>query len=173
MATAFTLFTRPGVFSWDHLDEARRVLAGAMESARRLGARPRLRMRRARRALRRGSRRTGSVTMVDADVEAVRSATRSAADAPESRTIARCTSDVALAVRDERFDVVVTNPPFHVGKATDLSVPLQFIHEAWECCARGGRLFLVANRTLPVRARDLSAFWKHRHAAWTGGASRC
>jgi 16S rRNA (guanine1207-N2)-methyltransferase len=44
---------------------------------------------------------------------------------------------------------VVTNPPFHVGKATDLNVPLQFIQESWEVLATGGRLFLVANRTLP------------------------
>jgi 16S rRNA (guanine1207-N2)-methyltransferase len=56
---------------------------------------------------------------------------------------------VAAAVLGERFDVVVTNPPFHVGKATDLSVPLQFIHDAWEVLAPGGRLYLVANRTLP------------------------
>jgi 16S rRNA (guanine1207-N2)-methyltransferase len=56
---------------------------------------------------------------------------------------------VAAAVAGERFDVVVTNPPFHVGKATDLNVPLQFIEESWEVLAPGGRLFLVANRTLP------------------------
>ena len=36
-----------------------------------------------------------------------------------------------------------------VGKTTDLDVPLQFIHDAWNVLASGGRLFLVANRTLP------------------------
>lgn len=45
--------------------------------------------------------------------------------------------------------MVVTNPPFHVGKATDLDVPIQFIHDAWKVLAPGGRLNLVANRTLP------------------------
>ena len=58
-------------------------------------------------------------------------------------------SDVAEAVIDERFDLVVTNPPFHVGKQTELSVPMQFIEDAWEVLAPGGQLFLVANRTLP------------------------
>ena len=58
-------------------------------------------------------------------------------------------SDIAGAVLDERFDVVVTNPPFHVGKATDLDVPIQFINDAHNVLASGGRMFLVANRTLP------------------------
>jgi 16S RNA G1207 methylase RsmC len=58
-------------------------------------------------------------------------------------------SDVAEAVIDERFDLVVTNPPFHVGKQTELSVPMQFIEDSWEVLAPGGQLFLVANRTLP------------------------
>jgi 16S rRNA (guanine1207-N2)-methyltransferase len=52
-------------------------------------------------------------------------------------------------VGDERFDVVVTNPPFHQGKATDLTVPLQFIADAHAHLRVGGRLYLVANRTLP------------------------
>lgn len=59
------------------------------------------------------------------------------------------TSDVGSALLGERFDVVVTNPPFHVGKATDLAVPLQFIHDAWQLLSPGGRMYLVANRTLP------------------------
>jgi pseudouridine synthase len=62
-------------------------------------------------------------------------------------------------VRDEGFDVVVTNPPFHVGKATDLDVPQQFIADAHAVLANGGRLFLVANRTLPYEQAI-----KHRSA---------
>lgn len=142
------LFTRPGVFSWDHLDEATEVLAGAMQiqpgdSVLDLGCGGG-----ALGVLAARLSQTGLVTMVDADVEAVRSATRTAADAGIVNYRA-LTSDVTLAVRDDRFDVVVTNPPFHVGKATDLSVPLQFIHESWDVLRAGGRLFLVANRTLP------------------------
>jgi 16S rRNA (guanine1207-N2)-methyltransferase len=91
---------------------------------------------------------SGPVTLVDADVEAVRSATRSvaAAGVENCRVLP---SDIAGAVLDQRFDVVVTNPPFHVGKATDLDVPLQFIRDAWDVLDAGGRLLLVANRTLP------------------------
>jgi 16S rRNA (guanine1207-N2)-methyltransferase len=78
----------------------------------------------------------------------VRCAVRSAQAASLSNASAS-TSDVASAARGERYDVVVTNPPFHVGKATDLDIPLEFIRQAWEVLHAGGRMYLVANRTLP------------------------
>jgi 16S rRNA (guanine1207-N2)-methyltransferase len=142
------LSSRPGVFSWDHLDEATAILAGVVavhpgESVLDIGCGSG-----ALGVLAATLSGTGSVTMLDADVEAVRSATRSAATAGLTNVRA-LTSDVAAAVIGERFDVVVTNPPFHVGKMTELSVPLQFIHDAWAVLAPGGRLYLVANRTLP------------------------
>ena len=144
----FRLSSRPGVFSWDHLDEATTLLADVMtvnagESVLDIGCGCG-----ALGVLAATLSGSGTVCMLDADVEAVRSATRSAAAAGLTNVRAS-TSDVAAAVLGERFDVVVTNPPFHVGKATDLNVPLQFIHDAWEVLAPGGRLYLVANRTLP------------------------
>lgn len=145
------LFTRPGVFSWEHLDEATEILAEQMlvdQGAEVLdlgcgsGALGVV-----------ASRLSGSgrVTMVDADSEAVRSAEQSAIAAalPDFRAI---TSDIAHAVRDQRFDVVVSNPPFHVGKATALNVPLQFMRDAFHVLRPGGRVLLVANRTLPYEA---------------------
>ncbi len=144
----YTLYTRPGIFSWDHVDEATAILADAIQvpngaSVLDLGC---------------GCGALGIVAaslsgggplcMLDADVEAVRSATRSAES--NGVTSARAlVSDVASAVLDERFDIVVTNPPFHVGKATDLDVPMQFIEDAFQVLMEGGQLFLVANRTLP------------------------
>jgi 16S rRNA (guanine1207-N2)-methyltransferase len=145
---AYRLCTRPGVFSWEHLDEATSILAEAMQitegasvldlgcGAGALGI------------VASSLSRSGRITMVDADIEAVRSAERTA----ETNGITNyraLASDIAGAVLDERFDVVITNPPFHVGKATDLDVPQQFIADAHEVLTPGGRLFLVANRTLP------------------------
>ena len=154
---ALQLFSRPGVFSWDHVDEATQVLADCMrvnagDSVLDLGC---------------GSgglgavaallSSTGAVCMLDADVEAVRSAMRTvtAAGITNARVLP---SDVCSAVADEQFDVVVANPPFHVGKATDLSVPFQFIHESWDALAPGGTLFLVANRTLPYERAVVQRF---------------
>ncbi len=142
------LYSRPGVFSWDHLDEATKILAGTIEIPSRAstldlgcGSGP-LGITASR--LSAGAR----VVMVDADVEAVRSAKKSA-KAAGITNYQVLPSDVAGAVLDERFDVVVTNPPFHVGKQTELSVPMQFIEDSWQVLEPGGRLYLVANRTLP------------------------
>lgn len=144
----YKLYSRPGVFSWDHIDEATTILADVMQvqagdSVLDLGCGCG-----ALGVVAASLSGGGPLTMVDADVEAVRSATRSA-DANGVANYRALTSDVATAVLDERFDVVVTNPPFHVGKTTDLNVPMQFISDAWEVLVHGGRLFLVANRTLP------------------------
>ena len=49
----------------------------------------------------------------------------------------------------ERFNVIVSNPPFHRGLATDYSIAEQFISESHQHLHRGGQLFIVANRFLP------------------------
>ena len=145
---ALHLFARPGVFSWEHLDDATKILADVMDvqpdddvldlgcGSGALGLLA---------AQRSG---TGRVRLVDVDSEAIRCVHRAIDTMQIPNATAMC-SDVAAAVRDERFDVVVTNPPFHVGKATDLDVPTQFILDAWQVFKPGGRLMLVANRTLP------------------------
>ena len=161
----FTVFTRPGVFSWEHLDEASEVLAGLINvapgesvldigcGAGALGAVAALQSV------------TGEVVMVDADSEAVRCAKRTlhAAGIHNARAIV---SDVASALHDDArygtFDVVVANPPFHTGKHTDLNVPRQFMREAFEALRVGGRLLLVANRTLPYEAELVSLFGAYR-----------
>lgn len=145
----YTFSSRPGVFSWDHLDEATALLVEHMD------------VRANDRVLDLGcgygvlgvvaaslAGTTHPVTMLDVDSEAVRSATRSA-HAAGLRAARVLGSDIAAAVLDERFDLVVTNPPFHVGKATDIEVPIQFIADAFAVLAPGGRLNVVANRTLP------------------------
>ena len=126
---SFVCCTRPGVFSWEHLDEAAAVLGDTLGQhpvpvgARVLdlgsGSGP-LGILAARQS------RSGRVLLVDADAEAVRSA-RATAERAGCTNVEVRASDVATAIGDESFDVVITNPPFHVGKATDLDVPRAFI----------------------------------------------
>lgn len=158
--------SRPGVFSWQQLDEATELLANTMEIAPSdrvldlgcgmgvLGAVA-------------GRLATdGEVVLADTDCVAVRAATRTMAASGVTRWRV-LPSDVASAVRDERFSVVVSNPPFHDGKATDLSLPVRFIEEAAAVLAPAGRLVLVANRTLPYE-RELDRVFGNRRTVCDG-----
>ena len=154
-----TVYARPGVFSWDHVDEATALLAEHMtvnagESVLDLGCGSGgLGVTAARLS------GTGRVRLVDADIEAVRS-TRGTIEVAVQKNCSVEVSDVGSAVIDERFDVVITNPPFHVGKATNLELPQQFIRDAFTVLNPGGRLYLVANRTLPYESMIESEFGK-------------
>jgi 16S rRNA (guanine1207-N2)-methyltransferase len=57
--------------------------------------------------------------------------------------------DVAAGIPARSFDWVVSNPPFHSGKATDIALGQAFIAAAAAGLKPGGRLVLVANRHLP------------------------
>ncbi|MCW8109820.1 methyltransferase [Alteromonas ponticola] len=50
---------------------------------------------------------------------------------------------------DERFNYIVTNPPFHTGIKTDYTVTKRFIADAARLLPPGGDLHMVANRFLP------------------------
>ena len=48
--------------------------------------------------------------------------------------------------RDNHFDFVISNPPFHIGSKTDPRIAERFIEVAQRILRPQGRLFLVANR---------------------------
>lgn len=56
-----------------------------------------------------------------------------------------------LAEIDGSYGWIITNPPFHAGLKTDLSVVRAFIVEAKARLLPGGELWLVANAFLPYR----------------------
>jgi 16S rRNA (guanine1207-N2)-methyltransferase len=150
-----TLVSKPGVFAWDRLDDGTAALVCAMK----IGARDRVLdlgcgtglagLAAARRAP------EGQVVLVDADVRAVESTRRTL----EANGIANgeallsdcCSALLSTSSRqrfDRRFDVVITNPPFHQGVGVDYEVACQFVRDAARVLRHGGRLFLVANRFL-------------------------
>ncbi|ADI14969.1 methyltransferase [Truepera radiovictrix] len=100
------------------------------------------------------------VTAVDDDLLAVRSTHRNAER--YGADVRALHSDVDSELQGERFDAVLTNPPFHVGKRVALEVPRAFLAAAHARLEPGGTLSLVANRALPYE-RDLAAWaWWER-----------
>ena len=141
-------YSRPGVFAWDRLDDGTRLLVQRMrinpdDSVLDLGCGNGIvGLMAAKMAVR------GNVVLLDSDAEAIRSATRSV----EASALTNCTvlpSDAGSAVKTSCFDVVVTNPPFHVGRRAEFDIAHQFIRDAWEVLKHGGRFYLVANVRLP------------------------
>ncbi len=63
-------------------------------------------------------------------------------------------ADATSFVPEAPFDAVVTNPPFHQGRAADPGLGRAFIEAARRMLAPKGDLWLVANRHLPYE-RDL------------------
>lgn len=86
------------------------------------------------------------VLALDDDLAAVRSCAASTASAQVEARWSDLTSDVALGAG---FDVVLTNPPFHVGRQVVGALSEAFAAAAAQSLRPGGRLWLVANAALP------------------------
>lgn len=69
-------------------------------------------------------------------------------------------SDVPNLSTEIRYDAVITNPPFHQGRAATPALGLEFIKKAAKILKPSGALWLVANRQLPYEA-DLSQHFRH------------
>lgn len=140
----------PGVFSAAKPDRATALLLGALEGVDFTG----------QRVLDLGcgtgligawaARRGAVVTLVDGDLQSVRSAEATLAANGLPGEVLH--SDVDAALRKRTFDVILTNPPFHVGRGVVLDVAREFIAATGRCLSPGGTLSLVANEPLPYEA---------------------
>jgi 16S rRNA (guanine1207-N2)-methyltransferase len=168
--------SRPGVFAWDRVDPASRLLAehlpadlhGAVAD---LGA---------------GwgylagqvlARCPGvaSLDLYEADARALELARANlamAADALPVRNVATAFHwhDVAAGLGQARYDAIVCNPPFHAqGAGERVDLGRAFIAAAANALRPGGRLLLVANRHLPYEAALAGRFDAPRELATRDG----
>jgi 16S rRNA (guanine1207-N2)-methyltransferase len=92
------------------------------------------------------------VDLVDANLLAVQAAERNL-HLPGLENCRVFASDVYSAVGDERYDLIVSNPPFHRGKAIDHTVADRLMDDAPQHLTPGGQLLIVANAFLAVGRR--------------------
>jgi len=143
----YHIVSKPGIFSWDRLDDGTRVLLDHLDISQNdvvldLGCGCGI-IGTVAAAMAEG----GHAYLVDAHAAAV-NASRRTLDANGIVNATTLISDVASDVRHIAFDVVATNMPFHLGIKTEYQVALQFIKDAHAVLKTGGSLYLVANRFL-------------------------
>ncbi len=90
----------------------------------------------------------GSVTMLEDDWFSVQSIARTLKLNNLNARVLHSDVDSSLE-KDAKFDLIVMNPPFHVGKDVILDVALEFIEAAKRHLATHGEIYLVANHFLP------------------------
>ncbi|TBH21429.1 class I SAM-dependent methyltransferase [Thermus thermamylovorans] len=160
----YAFFHLPGVFSAGKVDRASLLLLEAL-----LGEVGREGVR-GQRVLDLGAgygaltlplaRMGAEVTAVEDDLVSVLSLQRSLGGNGLTARVLHSDVDEALTER-ERFDIIVTNPPFHVGGAVILDVAQAFVEAAAARLKPGGGFFLVANPFLkyePLLEERFGAF---------------
>ncbi|RDB43834.1 methyltransferase domain-containing protein [Halomonas sp. DQ26W] len=151
-AEGLTLISHPGVFGHGKLDDGTRLLLEQLQNVLPEGG-----------AKGRGelldmgcgdgvlaawlARRGHRVTAVDVNGFAVEATRRTlATNDLQGEVLA---GDVYSTLGERRFEVIVSNPPFHQERSIDYGPAGRLIREAPEHLRPGGRLILVANTFLP------------------------
>lgn len=157
--------SRPGLFAWDRIDDASALLAACLPADLRgrgadLGAGFGFL---ASEVLRRCPAVT-SFDLYEADHGALELARQNLLRPDRANPGAQLGfhwHDVSSGLPG-RYDFIVTNPPFHQGRADLPELGRAFIDAAAQALAPAGRLWLVANRHLPYEAALAKGFAKVR-----------
>ena len=104
-----------------------------------------------------------TVTMLEDDSRSVESSKRTLELNHLQGTVIWSDVDSKLE-KNAKFDLIVTNPPFHVGSDLILDVALEFIRAVERHLAPGGEVWLVANHFLPYE-RELARIGVVREVA--------
>ena len=161
--------TRPGVFAWDRVDAASKLLASHLPAdlhgrvadfgagwgylALQVLAR---------------CPRVAALDLYEADARALALAEDNLGDARVP--VHGHWRDVAAGGVDARFDAIVCNPPFHaLGRGERPDIGRAFIASAGNALKPGGALWLVANRQLPYEEALADGFASARIVAQQGG----
>lgn len=106
----------------------------------------------------------GHVTLVDSDTVAVGLAQKNLQLNGITNAEVRA-GDGYAAVPGALFDLIATNPPFHLGRQQTSEIALGFIAGALGALKPGGRLYVVANRFLPYEREMAAVFGEVREIA--------
>ena len=163
-------WSRPGLFSWDRIDEGSALLAKCLPDdlaghAADLGAgwgylSEQLLMK---------CSDIASLDCFEADRDALEAARRLLGVLPVPVRPRLRWHDVTGGIDRRKYDVVISNPPFHEGRMADPHLGGKFIAAAAMGLKPQGQFWLVANRQLPYEHLLEEAFSVWHHVAEESG----
>jgi 16S rRNA (guanine1207-N2)-methyltransferase len=162
--------SQPGIFAWDRIDAASALLAHHLSNDLR-GHAADLGSGLGYLSAELLTRCPGiqSVDLYEAEQRAL-NLSRHNMQRYESKTPVQYLWHDVTAGLKKKYDVIVTNPPFHTQSHNDRpDIGRRFIAVASEALAPGGRLWLVANRHLPYEATLNASFGTVRTVATEHG----
>ncbi len=156
--------TVPGIFSADGVDPGSELLARHLPAAKGrvadLGA--------GWGYLARGILTSKTVTRVDLVEADARALDCARANVEDARAVFH-RADARIWGDKQAFDFVVTNPPYHDGRAAEPGLGIAFLRNAARLLTANGRLWLVANRRLPYESPLRGMFRGMEIVAVSGG----
>lgn len=161
---AHGLWTQPGIFSWDRIDEGSALLLQHLPPLRGRGADLGCGFGILSQAVLRAPE-VERLALVDVDARAIAMAKRNIADPRAEYIWADACGELPLAA----LDFVVMNPPFHAGGREDKTLGQRFIERAAALLKPGGQCWLVANLHLPYEALLVQHFAQHKLVAQVHG----
>jgi 16S rRNA (guanine1207-N2)-methyltransferase len=172
-ANAAGYFSRPGLFAWDRVDSASALLAAHLPDD--------LHGQVADFGAGYGYLATQIITrcphitaldLFEAEARALEPARlnieRAIRDSGRQLAFGVHWHDVTTGI-DHRYDAVISNPPFHQGRADLPDLGRAFIARAANALVPSGRLWLVANRHLPYESTLAAHFNQVRTVATENG----
>jgi 16S rRNA (guanine1207-N2)-methyltransferase len=153
---ALDLWTQPGIFSWDRIDEGSALLLETLPPLSGKGADLGCGLGLLTRFV---LARDAAVTRIDGfdlDGRAIDAARRNVTDPRATFHWSDVRGDLAVA----DLDFVVMNPPFHSGGQDDVALGRVFVKQARKLLRKGGVLWMVANRHLPYEEELAGQFAK-------------
>jgi 16S rRNA (guanine1207-N2)-methyltransferase len=140
----FEILSLPGVFSYDHLDEGTKMLLDVVDippgaTVLDMGCGYGII------GLWAASNGAASVDLVDNNLLAV-NASRETIKANHIQNANLLPLDLLDGFLPGRYDLILSNPPFHIGHAVDYQVAQAMITQSFQALLPGGRLAIVANR---------------------------
>jgi 16S rRNA (guanine1207-N2)-methyltransferase len=171
--TADGWWSRPGLFAWDRVDRASALLATHLPAD--LGGRVAdLGAGYGYLATQLIARCPGitALDLYEAEARALEPARRNV-----DKALQAASRDVPVNVHwhdvtrglPQRYDAIVSNPPFHLGRADLPELGRAFIASAADALTAQGRLLIVANRHLPYEALLAARFAEVRQRALQDG----